>query len=143
MKTLFLILFITPFLIGQNLYFTPGTCVSQDSITIDLGFDTELIQSEYGNTQQEARAIAFARRGTWTNDSLQVYAAVDPDSTYYPVYVIDYDHVGGAILTLVGSTGSDYFVFDREHFAGIRYLMFVMPANEAGTRIYTIVRRRY
>ena len=143
MKTLFLILFITPFLIGQNLYFTSGTCVSQDSITIDLGFDTELIQSEYGNTQEEARAIAFVRVGTWTNDSLYVYAAVDPESTYYPVYVVDYDHVGGARLTLVGTTGSDYFALNTEHFGGIRYLMFIMPANEAGTRVYSIVRRRY
>ena len=141
MKTLFLILFITPFLIGQNLYFTSdttGTATNtEDSIKIDLGFDAEIIQSEYGNTQQEARAIGMYRTGTWTNDSLQVYAAVDPDSPYVAVYF------DGAVLTLIGTTGSDYILFDPRHFAGIRYLMLNMPANEAANRMYTIVRRRY
>lgn len=124
---------------GQgNLIFTVGSCVSQDSITIDLDYDVTKTMSEYGMvTQQEARAIALDRTGTWTNDSLQVYAAVDPDSTYHPVY---FDQ---AILTLVGTTGADYILFDPRHFAGIRYLMLVMPANEGGTRPYTIVRRRY
>jgi hypothetical protein len=134
-----LVLMLAGFTHGQgNLIFTPGTCISQDSITIDLDYDVNKTLSEYGAvTQQEARAIAMVRNGTWTNDSLQVYAAVDPDSTYYPVYFDD------AVLTLVATTGSDYIVFDPRHFAGIRYLMFVMPANEGATRVYTIVRRRY
>ena len=141
MKTLFLILFMTPFLIGQNLYFTSdttGTATNtEDSIKIDLGFDAEIIQSVYGNTQQEARAIAMYRTGTWTNDSLQVYAAVDPDSPYVAVYY------GGVVLTEIGTTGGDYILFNPQKYAGIRYLMFNMPAAEAANRVFTIVRRRY
>lgn len=137
-----LVLLLAGFTYGQgNLIFTVDTTGTptntEDSIKIDLGFDTEVIQSEYGFVQQQARAIAIARYGTWTNDSLQVFAAVDEDSTYYPVYFND------AVLTLVGTTGSDYIVFDPRHFAGIRYLMLNMPANEAANRIFTIVRRRY
>ena len=137
-KYFLLAILLTGFTYGQgNLIFDASTCVSQDSITIDMSYDTEVVQSEYGFVQQEARAIAIARYGTWTNDSLQVYAAPDADSTYNPVYFNE------AALWLVGSTGSDYIVFDPRHFAGIRYLMLVMPANEGATRPYTIVRRRY
>ena len=136
-KLIFLIMMLTGFTFGQNLIFTSGTCVSQDSITIDLDYDTELIQSDYGFTQQEARAIGVVLHGTWTNDSLKVYAAMDPDSTYYPVY---YD---GAVVTEIATTGSSYICFNPQHYAGIRYLMFILPANEAATRMYTIVRRRY
>ena len=133
-----LVLLLTGFTYGQgNLIFDADSCESQDSITIDMDYDTEVIQSEYGFVQQEARAIAIARYGTWTNDSLQVYAAPHADSTYNPVYF------NQSILTLVGSTGSDYILFYPRHFAGIRYLMFVMPADEGATRPYTIVRRRY
>ena len=136
---------LTGFTFGQNLYYTSdttGTATNtEDSIKIDLGFDTELIQSDYGFVQQEARAIGMVLHSTWTNDSLQVYAAIDPDSTYYPVYVN-----GGsssALLYLIGTTGSSYIAFNPDHFAGIRYLMLNMPANEAANRMYTIVRRRY
>jgi len=134
-----LVFILAGFTYGQgNLIFTDGSCVSQDSITIDLDFDVNKTLSDYGAvTQQETRAIALDRVGTWTNDSLQVYAAVDPDSTYHPVYF------DGAVLTLIATTGNDYILFDPRHFAGIRYLMLVMPANEGGTRPYTIVRRRY
>ena len=133
-----LVLLLAGFTYGQgNLIVSIDSCQSQDSITIDLGFDTEVIQSEYGFVQQEGRAIAINRYGTWTNDSMQVYAAPDPDSTYNPVYF------NNAVLYLVGSTGSDYIVFDPRHFAGIRYLMFVMPANEGATRKYNLIRRRY
>jgi len=132
---------MTAFTFGQNLFFTSdttGTATNtEDSIKIDLGFDTELIQSRYGYVQEQARAIAMYRTGTWTNDSLGVYAAVDPDSPYVAVYFDE------AVLTMVGTTGGDYILFDPRHFAGIRYLMFVLPAAEAANRTYTIVRRRY
>ena len=141
MKTLFLILFMTPFLIGQNLYFTTdttGTATNtEDSIKIDLGFDTEIIQSEYGSVQQESRAIAMVLHSTWTNDSLQVYAAMDADSAYVPVYS------DGAVVYEVATTGTSYIVFKPTIYAGIRYLMFKLPAVEAANRMFTIVRRRY
>jgi len=147
MKKLFLIiativLFLLPPMYAQNLIFNTDTTGSvtqntEDSIIVDLDYDADLIQSDYGFTQQEARAIGIVLHSTWTNDSLQVYAAIDPDSTYYPVY---YD---GAVLTLVATTGSSYIAFNPQHFAGIRYLMLNMPANEAANRMYTIVRRRY
>ena len=138
-KWLLLATLLTGFTYGQsNLIFTPGTVESNDSITIDLGFDTEKVMSEYGSSlQEETRAIAFLMQGTWTNDSLQVYAAVDPDSTYYPVYF------GGAVVTEVATTGDSYIAFNPQRYAGIRYLMFIMPANEAATRIYWIIRRLY
>ena len=137
-----LVLLLAGFTYGQgNLFFTSdttGTATNtEDSIKIDLGFDTEVIQSDYGFVQQEARAIAMYRTGTWTNDSLGVYAAVDADSPYVAVYF------NNAVLTLVGTTGADYIVFDPRHFAGIRYLMFNMPAAEAANRTFTIIRRRY
>lgn len=142
MKTIFAILFMTPFLIGQNLYYTSDTTGTatyntEDSIKIDLGFDTEVIESEYGNVQQETRAIGIYRTGTWTNDSLQVYAAVHADSPYVAVY---YE---GALLTEIGTTGGDYILFNPQKYAGIRHLMFKLPAPEAANRTYTIVRRRY
>ena len=143
-KLIFLIMMLTGvFLVthAQNLYYTSdttGTATNtEDSIKIDLGFDTELIQSDYGYVQQEARAIAMYRTGTWTNDSLGVYAAVDPDSPYVAVY---YD---GSVLTEVGTTGGDYLLFNPQKYAGIRYLMYVMPAAEGANRTFTIVRRRY
>ena len=120
-----------------NLIFTADSCESQDTITIDLGFDTEILESAYGYVQQEARVIGISRYSTWTNDSLQVYAAPDPDSTYNPVY---FDQ---SVYYLVGSTGSDYLIFEPRVFAGIRYLMLVMPANEGSTRYYNLIRRRY
>jgi len=140
-KLIFLIMLMTGFTFGQNLYFTSdttGTATNtEDSIKIDLGFDTEVLESPYGFVQQEARAIAMYRTGTWTNDSLGVYAAVDPDSPYVAVY---YD---GAVLTEVGTTGGDYLLFNPQKYAGIRYLMFNMPANEGANRVFVIVRRRY
>ena len=136
-----LVLLLAGFTYGQgNLIFIQDSCQSQDSITIDLDFDTEVIQSEYGFVQQEARAIAIDRVSTWTNDSMQVYAAVHADSSYRPVYF------NGAVITLVGladTTSGDYITFDPRHFAGIRYLMLKMPANEGATRQFFIVRRRY
>jgi hypothetical protein len=137
-----LVLMLAGFTYGQgNLYFTSDTTGTstntEDSIKIDLGFDTEVILSEYGYVQQEARAVAMYRTGTWTNDSLGVYAAVAADSPYVPVYFNE------SALYIVGSTGGDYIEFDPRHFAGIRYLMFNMPAAEAANRVFTIVRRRY
>jgi len=136
-KILFIILLAAATAFGQNLIFTTSTCVSQDSITIDLDYDKLIVQSKYGFTEEEARAIAFVMHGTWTNDSLQVYAAMHPDSTYYPVYY------NGEVVTEIATTGSSYICFNPQKYAGIRYLMFIMPANEAATRMYTIVRRRY
>jgi len=142
MKTVFVlsILFFTSFVYSQNLYFTTdttGTATNtEDSIKIDLGIDASAITSNYegGN---ESRAIAIVLHSTWTNDSLQVYAAIDPDSTYYPVYS------AGALVYEVGTTGSSYIVFKPTVYAGIRYLMFNLPAAEAANRMYTIVRRQY
>ncbi len=132
-----LVLLLTGLTYGQgNLFFTSDT-TSGDSLMLDLSYDTEVIQSEYGYTQQETRAIAIYRTGAWTNDSMAVYAAVDADSPYVAIYFNE------AVLTLVGTTGADYIIFDPRHFAGIRYLKLVFPATEAAKRSYTIVRRRY
>ena len=107
-----------------------------DSIFIDLGIDTDYLELPYTGGA-EFRAIAFEMHGTWTNDSLQVYAASHPDSTYYPVY---YD---GAVVYEVATTGSSYIALKPQAYAGIRYLMFKLPANEAANRLYGIIRRQY
>jgi hypothetical protein len=103
---------------------------------IDLGVDGDAITSNYygGN---ESRAIAIVLHSAWTNDSLQVYAAIDPDSTYYPVYS------AGAVVYEVATTGSSYIVLKPTVYAGIRYLMFNLPAAEAENRMYTVIRRQY
>jgi len=134
----FLIIFLllTSFVFSQNLKFESDTTGTNDSIFVDLGVDTDYLQYEYTGGS-ELRAIGILLQGTWTNDSLQVYAAVHPDSTYYPVYY------GGAVLVEVATTGSSYIVFNPQKYAGIRYLLFKLPADEAANRIYWIIRRQY
>jgi hypothetical protein len=138
MKTFLLILFL--FTIQTfpqwnivTVYDTTGT---NDSIFVDLGIDLDYLPLEYTGGSQY-RVIAFEMHGTWTNDSLQVYAASHPDSTYYPVY---YD---GALVTEIATTGSSYIALEPTIYAGIRYLLFKLPANEAANRLYGIVKRQY
>jgi len=139
-QILTVLFFLTSLVYSQNLYYdtdTTGTANNtEDSITIDLGLDANSITSNYegGN---ESRAIAIVLHSTWTNDSLQVYAAIHPDSTYYPVYS------AGAVVYEVGTTGSSYIVLKPTIYAGIRYLMLNLPAAEAANRMYTVVRRQY
>lgn len=138
MKKLFLALLFTPLIFSQsNLvvsYDTTGEY--DDSIFIDLGVDASLLQSDY-EAGNESRAIAFEMHGTWTNDSLQVYAASHPDSTYYPVYQ------GGSLVYEVATTGNCFIALKPIIYAGIRYLMFKLPAAEAANRLYGIIRRQY
>ena len=137
-KTILLILFFfTSLIYAQgNLSLESDTTSTDSTIIVDLGIDANQIQSDYegGN---ELRAVGILCQGTWTNDSLQVYAAVHPDSTYYPVY---YDN---AVVYLIGATGNSWHAFKPTIFAGLRYIKFVMPANEAANRIYWIIRRQY
>ena len=118
-------------------YDTTGTATNtEDSITVDLGVDLDYLGNPYtGGAEQ--RVIAFEMHGTWTNDSLQVYAASHPDSTYYPVYY------NGAVVYEVATTGNSYIVLNPQKYAGIRYLMFNLPAAEAANRLYGIVKRQY
>ena len=138
MKTLFLILFIfTVQIFGQwNLTTVYDTTGTNDSIFVDLGVDSDYLPLEYTEGSQ-FRAIAFEMHGTWTNDSMQVYAATNPDSTYYPVYY------NGSLLYEVATTGNCFIAFNQQHYAGIRYLLFKLEANEAANRLYGIVKRQY
>jgi hypothetical protein len=140
MKKIFLLtlLFFSPLIYSQgNLIISYDTTGQyDDSIFIDLGLDASLIQSDY-EAGNESRAIAFEMHGTWTNDSLQVYAASHPDSTYYPVYQ------AGSLVYEVATTGNSFIALKPIIYAGIRYLMFKLPANEAANRLYGIIRRQY
>ena len=138
-RILFFCLLSIGLLSAQNLSFESVTVSDDDTLcTIDLGTDVNLIQSDYGSTGEELRAIALEMHGTWTNDSLQVYAAIDPDSTYYPVYTQD-----GSLLYIIGTTGNSYITLTPIDFAGIRYIMLIGPAAEAAERLLIVVRRRY
>ena len=134
----FLIIFflITSFVFAQNLTVEYDTTGTNDSLFIDLGIDLNYLGYPYTGGA-ELRAVAFEMHGTWTNDSLQVYAASHPDSTYYPVYY------GGALVYEIGTTGSSFIALNPQKYAGIRYLLFKLPADEAANRLYGIVRRQY
>jgi hypothetical protein len=119
-----------------NVYTVYDTTGTNDSIFIDLSYDPDVLQSDY-DVGSEQRAIGFEMHGTWTNDSLQVYAATNPDSTYYPIY---YDK---ALVYEVATTGNSYIALRPSVYAGIRYLMFKLPANEAENRLFGITRRQY
>ena len=136
MKFLAIFLLLTLPIFSQNLVVEYDTTSTNDSIFIDLGLDLSELQSSYYGGD-ELRAIAFEMHGTWTNDSLQVYAAAHPDSTYYPVY---YD---GAVVYEVATTGASYIALKPTIYAGIRYLLFKLPADEAANRIFAIIRRQY
>ena len=138
MKKYFLtfILFTIPILSQGNLVIEYDTTSTNDSIFIDLGLDLSQLESNYSGGD-ELRAIGFEMHGTWTNDSLQVYAASHPDSTYYPVYY------AGAVFWEVATTGACYIALRRDIYAGIRYLLFKLPADEAANRLFGIIRRQY
>ena len=138
MKKYFLafLLFTIPILSQGNLVVEYDTTSTNDSIFIDLGVDLSQLQSDYAGGN-ELRAIAFEMHGTWTNDSLQVYAASHPDSTYYPVYS------EGAVVYEVATTGASYIVLKPTVYAGIRYLLYKLPADEAANRLFGIIRRQY
>ena len=137
-KTIFLILFLTTISFGQgwNLTVEYDTTGTNDSLFIDLGTDSNYLEFPY-SAGAETRAIAFEMHGSWTNDSMQVYAATHPDSTYYPVYQ------AGDLVYEVATTGSSFIALKPTIYAGIRYLLFKLPADEAANRVYGIVRRQY
>jgi hypothetical protein len=140
MKRIFILLsllLLTSFNYAQwNLSVVYDTTGTNDSIFVDLGIDSDYLGYPY-TAGAELRVIAFEMHGTWTNDSLQVYAASNPDSTYYPVY---YD---GSLVYEVATTGNSYIALKPQIFAGIRYLLLKLPANEAANRLYGIIRRQY
>lgn len=136
-QILILFLVFTSIAFSQsNLTVSYDTTGTNDSIFVDLGVDDALVFPSYGSGN-ETRAIAFVMHGTWTNDSLRVYAASHPDSTYYPVYQ------GGSVVTEVATTGNSFIALKPIVYAGIRYLLFKLPANEAANRLYAIIRRQY
>lgn len=137
-KLIFFLIIFTTIISAQgwNLTVDYDTTGTNDSIFVDLGVDLNYLGLAYSGGS-ETRAIAFEMHGTWTNDSLQVYAASHPDSTYYPVY---YD---GALVTEIATTGNSFIALKPQIFAGIRYLLFKLPADEAANRLYGIVRRQY
>lgn len=135
-QILIILLFSLPIFAQSNLTVEYDTTGTNDSIFVDLGVDESLVFPSY-SSGNETRAIAFVMHGTWTNDSLRVYAASHPDSTYYPVYQ------GGSLVTEVATTGNSYIALKPTVYAGIRYLLFKLPANEAANRLYAIIRRQY
>jgi hypothetical protein len=136
-KTIILIFaFVSLGMAQWNLATEYDTTSTNDSLIIDLGIDLDYLGYPYSGGQ-ELRAIGIYLHGTWTNDSLQVYAAPSPDSTYVPVY---YDN---AVVNLVGTTGNCYIAFKPWIFAGLRYILLKAPADEAANRLYGIVRRQY
>lgn len=138
-KTLFLLLVLSVVSYGQwNITVDYDTTGTNDSIFVDLGTDDNYLPVEYANNvKAETRAIGFEMHGTWTNDSLQVYAASHPDSTYYPVYY------NGSLVYEIATTGNSYIALNPQRYAGIRYLLFKLPADEAANRLYGIIRRQY
>ena len=134
---LFLILLTFPLSAQWNLFYDSDTTGQyDDSIFVDLGIDPLLIQAPYDGGQ-ELRAIGIIKHGTWTNDSMQVYTAMHLDSTYLPLY---YD---GALVYEISTTTASQIAFKPWIYAGLRYIMFKLPADEAANRTYSIVRRQY
>ena len=139
MKIIAFFILFTSFAFSQNLHYETVVVDSlEDSIYVDLGLDLAYLPYEYTDGS-ETRAIALVQHGTWTNDSLQIYAALTENGTYYPVTY------GGANLWVISAStdGSSWIALEQVKFAGLRYLMLKPPAAEADTRTLYVVRRRY
>ena len=139
MKLIAFFILLTSFTLAQNLeYETVVVDSLEDSIYVDLGLDLGYLPYEYTGGS-ESRAIALVQHSTWTNDSLQIYAALTENGTYYPV---TYD---GANLWVVSAStnGGSWIALKPVEFAGLRYIMLKPPAAEADDRVLYVVRRRY
>ena len=110
----------------------------QDSIYVDLGVDNDVTIPEYpAGTENRAIGIIFFADSTLTNDTLVVNASMTDGGTYYPVY-------GEDGTQLVIKFAANHWVWLKPiEYAGLRYLLFSMSAQEAGPRHWYIVRRRY
>ena len=139
MKIIAFFILFTSFAFSQNLHYETVVVDSlEDSIYVDLGLDLAYLPYEYTGGS-ETRAIALVQHGTWTNDSLKVYAALTENGTYYAV---TYD--GANLWVISASTdGGSWIALKPVEFAGLRYVMFKLPAPEADDRTLYIGRRRY
>lgn len=138
LKWLLLALVLTGFTYGQgNLIYDPQTWANTFvSDTIDLGFDTEKVMSDYGFVQQEARAVGLWFDGTWTNTSFTVSACTSLTGTYDPVQDAD-----GVALTI--TMASNIWVWlEPRIFAGMRFIQ-LSGSAEGGARNLVVIRRRY
>ena len=136
--TLFIFLFTIPSL-AQNLsYETIEVDSLQDSIYVDLGVDNSEVIPDYpAGTENRAIGIIFFADSSLTNDTLVVNAATSDGGTYYPVY-------GEDGTALVIKFAANHWVWLKPiEYAGLRYLLLSMSAQEAAPRHWTIVRRRY
>ena len=110
----------------------------QDSIYVDLGVDNDVtIPEDPAGTENRAIGIIFFADSTLTNDTLVVNASMTDGGTYYPVYGED-----GTQLAI--KFAANHWVWLKPiEYAGLRYLLFSMSAQEAAPRHWYIVRRRY
>lgn len=139
MKIIVFAFLFTAYAYSQNLFYeTVAVDSLEDSIYVDLGVDLDYLPYEYTDGS-EGRGIALVQHSTWTNDSLQVYAALTENGTYYPV---TYD--GANLWVISASTnGGSWIALKPVEFAGLRYVMFKLPAAEADDRTLYVVKRRY
>ena len=105
------------------------------SDSIDLGLDTELLQSGY-DLGTEVRAIALWFDGTWTNTSFTVSACTSLTGTYDPVQESD----GTAITITMAS--NKWVILDPKIYAGLRFIQ-LSGSAEGGARTLVVVKRIY
>ncbi len=134
----FLVLLITGFTYGQgNLIYTdvawPNGAISD---TLDLGFDTEVIESRYGSVQQEGRVIGLWFDGTWTNTLFTVQACTTLVGTFDAV-----KDINGTALTITMASNTWVYLEPR-FFAGLRFIRLVGSA-EAAERTLVVITRLY
>ena len=136
MKRLLLILFLTPFLMAQNLTYEAVTWPSGAiSDSLDLGLDLDKVESDYYGGD-EFRAVGLWFDGTWTNTTLTVYACTTLTGTFDAVTGTD-----GTALTITMATNTWVWLKPIE-FAGLRFIRLVGSA-EGGARTLVVIKRRY
>jgi len=137
MKILLFALLFGAELLSQNLSYQSVYVDSlEDSIYIDLGVDTEELLSAYpGGNEYTLTGIIFA--GTWTNDTLEVYAAMTETGTYYQV---SSDTASAFIIKLVSNTWTR---LPLNKYSGLRYLLFKTSEPEADNRTLYLIKKCY
>ncbi len=105
------------------------------SDSIDLGLDTELLQSGY-DLGTEVRAIALWFDGTWTNTSLTVKACTSLTGSYDAVKEAD-----GTAITITMASNT-WVILDPKIFAGLRFIQ-LSGSAEGGARTLVVVKRIY
>ncbi len=134
----FLVLLITGFTYAQgNLIYSPQTWANGFvSDTIDIGADTELIESPYGSVQQETRLVGLWFDGTWTNTSFTVKACTTLTGSYDAV-----KDANGTALTITMASNTWVYLEPR-FYAGLRFIQ-LSGSAEGGARNLVVIRRIY